>query len=538
MARKAKHPRDTGMSPFRAGLIAVVVIAIGTYFGFTKANPFSHPYEFSAVFERATNVRVHFSPVRIAGVNVGEVSKVEPIGDRGAARVTMKIKDQGLPIHEDARLKIRPRIFLEGNFFIDLRPGTPSAPKLKDGGTIPIQQTATPVQFDQILIALQQDTRADLQTLLKEYSKALVTGGAKGFNQSIKYWKPAYKNGSLANQASLGTREHDLSRLLRGQQKTFHALARHEENLKDLVTNFNTTAAAFAREDDALERAIPALDRVLRVGSPALDSLNSSLPGLRRFAVDALPGTRSSKPTLDAAIPFIKQAAKLVREQELKGLARNLRKAIPDLAKLNKGTIPLLEENRSLSRCQNQVLLPFAKAPIPDPDFPAIDGEPFYKQAPRGLVGLSGETRITDANGPFIRAQATGGPNTISFGKIGEDVVGTAPFPVEGVRPMKPNRRPDFRPNEPCEKQEPPDLNALEGAGDPTATTSSMSLKSFKPDKKWARLVEFERLLNKGVPALDPLTLNGVGQRRVARQYGYKRNSKGVYVMPKKGGRR
>src|ERR687896_131229 len=127
MARKSKSPRDLGMTPFRAGLIAVV---------------------------------------RIAVVNVGEVSKVEPIGDRGAARVTMKIKDEGLPIHEDAELKIRPRIFLEGNFFIDLRPGTPTAPKLKDGGTIPIQQTATPVQFDQILIALQSDTRADLQTLL------------------------------------------------------------------------------------------------------------------------------------------------------------------------------------------------------------------------------------------------------------------------------------------------------------------------------------------------------------------------------------
>src|SRR6266540_242630 len=279
--RKPKHPRDPGMTPFRAGLIAVVIIAIGTYFGFTKSNPFSHPYEFSAVFERATNARVHFSPVRIAGVNVGEVSKVEPIGDRGAARVTMKIKDEGLPIHEDAQLKIRPRIFLEGNFFIDLRPGTPGSPKLKDGETIPIQQTATPVQFDQILIALQSDTRSDLQTLLKEYSRALVTGGAKGFNQAIKYWTPAYKNGSLANQASLGTREHDLSRLLRGQSKTFHALARHEENLKDLVTNFNTTAAAFAREDDSLEAAIPALDRVLRVGSPALQSLNSSLPGLR-----------------------------------------------------------------------------------------------------------------------------------------------------------------------------------------------------------------------------------------------------------------
>ena len=46
-------------------------------------------------------------------------------------------RQAGLPIHKDATLKIRPRIFLEGNFFVDLQPGTPSAPTIDDGDTIP-----------------------------------------------------------------------------------------------------------------------------------------------------------------------------------------------------------------------------------------------------------------------------------------------------------------------------------------------------------------------------------------------------------------
>ena len=75
----------------------------------------------------------------------------------------MEIDEKGLPIHKDATLKIRPRIFLEGNFFVDLTPGTPSAPTLDDGDTIPVTQTATPVQLDQVLTALQSDTREDLQ---------------------------------------------------------------------------------------------------------------------------------------------------------------------------------------------------------------------------------------------------------------------------------------------------------------------------------------------------------------------------------------
>ena len=43
-----------------------------------------------------------------------------------AAVLTMEIKDAALPIHEDATAKIRPRIFLEGNFFVDLKPGSPA----------------------------------------------------------------------------------------------------------------------------------------------------------------------------------------------------------------------------------------------------------------------------------------------------------------------------------------------------------------------------------------------------------------------------
>ena len=74
----------------------------------------------------------------------------------------MEIKKKGLPIHKDATFKIRPRIFLEGNFFIDVSPGSPSAPKLGDGDKVPMGQASAPVQLDQVLGALQAPTRQDL----------------------------------------------------------------------------------------------------------------------------------------------------------------------------------------------------------------------------------------------------------------------------------------------------------------------------------------------------------------------------------------
>ncbi len=144
---RSKRRGQGGLSRFTAGLILIAILVTGAFFAFTKFNPFANPYEFQAVFENANNLKAR-SPVRIAGVDVGEVKKVEPITHgEGAARVTMEVKEEGLPIHEDAELKIRPRIFLEGNFFVDVQPGSPSAPILEEGEPIGPTQTAAPVQF-------------------------------------------------------------------------------------------------------------------------------------------------------------------------------------------------------------------------------------------------------------------------------------------------------------------------------------------------------------------------------------------------------
>jgi phospholipid/cholesterol/gamma-HCH transport system substrate-binding protein len=151
------------MAPVTAGAILAVVLIAVTYFGFTKHIPFTHGYRLQAVFESANNVRPG-SPVRIAGVNVGKVKKVERAGTSDAAVVTMELDDKALPIHKDATLKIRPRIFLEGNFFVDLKPGTPSSPTLSDNDRIPMTQTSRPVQLDEVLTSLQYDARVDLRT--------------------------------------------------------------------------------------------------------------------------------------------------------------------------------------------------------------------------------------------------------------------------------------------------------------------------------------------------------------------------------------
>jgi phospholipid/cholesterol/gamma-HCH transport system substrate-binding protein len=437
------------MSVFKAGVLALTTLLLLAYFGFTKANPFSNPYELHATFRNVQNLKPR-SPVRIAGVEVGKVKKVEP-KDGGAADVTMELKEDALPIHDDARAQIRSRIFLEGNFFVDIEPGSPSEGDLEDGSTLPITQTASTVTLPDILDVLSSDVRTDLQTFLHEYGTvALQGGGAKAFNRAIKSFEPAYRYGALTNDALLGVDpDRDVQRLLRGQQRTFAALASNPDDLKALVTDLNTTAGAIASQDSALEAAVPALRDTLREGYPALGELNAALPTLRTFAREATPGVRSSVPALDAAIPWFTQARGLVQQSELKGLAADLRHAVPALVKLNTRLVPFLQQLRALSSCTNHVLVPFMESDIPSIE-EGNSGHSVRAQINRSFVGLAGESRNFDANTPVFHIQGVN-PFKLATGK------------VEPAAPLDANTPPPHRPDVPCETQDPPNLNAPGG---------------------------------------------------------------------------
>jgi ABC-type transporter Mla subunit MlaD len=516
-------PRERGLKPYTAGLIALGVLAVALYLAYSGANPFDAPFRLTALIADAGDLKTA-SPVRVAGVNVGEEVEVEPHTSQdgeatGLARVVMDLDRAALPVREDAELQVRSRIFLEGNYFVDLSPGTSAAPAIESGGTIPAVQHGAPVQFGELLTALQSDTRDDLRSFLDEYSKALDKGGAEGFNEAIRHWEGAYRGSAIVADASQGLAPHDLSELITAQGRVFGALSQDEQALMDLVTNLNRTAGAFASEHDSLRAAIPELRDALSVGRPALQSLNQGLPSLRSFAHAALPAARSSKDSLGEQLGFMRQARRLMRTSELGGLSGQLRRAAPDLTRLNLGQIRSLQQVRALASCQNEVLLPFGRTPIPHPYFDKLSGEPFYKQSARSLVGLAGESRLSDANTPYFRTQAGGGPITIvSPGVLGEDMYSQLDFPLQGIAPLRPDHQPVFRPDIPCETQEPPNLTPVSGGpGDAGEEVEPSGLKDAgrrvteRLEGQLDALGESLEALRKGERAPDPL-IDGPGK--------------------------
>jgi phospholipid/cholesterol/gamma-HCH transport system substrate-binding protein len=444
------------MSAFKAGLIGIIVLVLLTYGGFTKfANPFASHFTVHAVFANANSLRPD-SLVRIAGVNVGKVTGISPINGSQTANVTMEINDNGLPLHSDATFWIRPRIFLEGNFFVDVNPGSPSAPTVPSGHTFPVQQSRDPVQLDQVLSSLQADTRANLQTLLKEYGTGVIKGGPS-FAGSINYWLPAYKYSGIVEHDLLGIEPHDLSGAIYQQGTVSGAFDAHPQQLESLITNFNTTAGAFARQNLALQNAVAELPRTEAAATPAFDSLDAAFPPLDRLAGALIPGVQSSGPTIDASLPFVNQLRQLVQPSELRGLAHDLAGTVPSLAKLTQETIPLMKnEVRPASSCAVGQILPWSHLTINDPIFNASNGfatHPTYQELPELLPGIAGESRNFDANGPYIRVMGEGGNFAYS---LSPGMFGTALQPIDGVQPVPPpnNERPPLEEGVPCETQQ------------------------------------------------------------------------------------
>ncbi len=468
-------------NPVRIGVSVVVILVLVVYFGFTKRIPFKHGYRLKAEFASVLNIHPK-SPVRIAGVNVGSVSSISR--EHNSGLVTMEIESKGLPIHSDATLKIRPRIFLEGNWFVELQPGSPSAPTVSSGGTIPVTQTSDPVQLDQVLDALNTETRANLQTFLIEYGKALTQkptpaenaeqdpdvhglNAAQAINKAYHRGPKALRATAVLNQAITGTEPHDLSKLVASIGKVSSALNVHEQQLGELIVNFNTFFGALAAQSSSLRATVAALPSSLHAINAGLAGLDASFPPTRAFAHDIIPGVKLTNPTVAAALPWIAQVQASLSPSELGGVASGLAAAMPSLAQLESEQVPLFQQTELFNKCLTNVLFPAGNTKLQDGT--STTGVEAYKEFWYSLVGLSGIGQHFDGNGVMPKfVVGNSGATLVSqpVGIVGHPIqkealhlLGRSPLPPLGTRPAYPGEEPTYQTSAPCYKQALPDFN-------------------------------------------------------------------------------
>ena len=278
--------------------------------------------------------------VRVAGVQVGDIGKVELEDGKAVVEIQIQKDYEGL-IKQNATALLRPKTGLKDMFF-EVDPGTGKA--LEEGGRIPSSNTAPDVDPDEILSALDGDTRAYLRLLISGAGKGL-SGRGNDLREVFKRLEPLGRDVTRVNRA-IASRRGNLRRLVHNYGLLTEKLGEQDQDLTRLVTASNDVFDAFASENVNVSRTVAKLPGTLRttertlrkVGpfarilGPTLESLRPAFRQLDTANREVLPFVRESEPIVRRQIrPFVRAARPFV--DDLKGASRDLAQATPDLTK-------------------------------------------------------------------------------------------------------------------------------------------------------------------------------------------------------------
>jgi phospholipid/cholesterol/gamma-HCH transport system substrate-binding protein len=407
-----KHLRDF----LSVGVLILISLGVATYiisqqearphFPFVEKAPYEVKVEFS---DAQAVIPGQGQSVRVAGVQVGKIGKVEP--KNGVAVVSMdldrkKIDDGELKILSDATAQLRPRTGLK-DMFIELDPGV-NGTEVKENGTLPVENSEPDVDPDEFLSSLDADTRSYLQLLISGVGKGFANGGGNDLNQIFKQLEPTNRDLRRVTEA-VASRKTELKRLIHNYGDLTNTLADRNNDVRRLVSASNSTLSAFAQENDNIAEAVARLPGALNQTESTLSkvgtfsgvlqpALNSLRPAFRQLDVanrQVLPFVREAEPIVRKQIrPFVQVARPYVRE--LRPAARNLRKAAPDL------TSAIYELNRFFNMAaynpKGREALPGDSAQAKARDEGYLFWAAWVTQNTNSLFSTS------DAQGPFRRA--------------------------------------------------------------------------------------------------------------------------------------
>jgi phospholipid/cholesterol/gamma-HCH transport system substrate-binding protein len=489
IARRKKSGRKRGMPALWIAVICIVIPLFITYYAFHKRLPFTSQYTDYAIVPNSVNVRGG-SPVRIAGIDVGAVENVSPDGD--ATKIAFSLNQNGLPIHQDATVTIRDRLFLEGGYYLDLFPGSPSAPVAPEGFTIQEKDTATPVQFFQLLSTFDVAARANLEQLLNTANAAFSPApgepesdsGAGGFKAAIPELTPTLKDVAWISQALTGTHAGDVENFLESASNVTTTLSQHSEQLGDLVTSLDQAAGALAASDGALGQSIVELDDVLKASPAALTALDRSLPPVADLSQALTPALKQAPPLVRSLTGSVDELISVIgpakqRNNLIKALNTTLASFPAVLGELGQA-FPATE---AVTSCLRTHVVPILEGKVQDGNLST--NEPVWEDFVHFLPSLASASGDFDGNGPYIRVLLGAGSNTVQLGTLGSlpgigTLVGTSPGgqSIEGSAPAWIGDLPPsvFRPDVSCASQPLPALTQTVAATDLRKDTANTSL--------------------------------------------------------------
>ncbi|KQW53102.1 virulence factor Mce [Nocardioides sp. Root1257] len=259
------------------GLLAAIMGNVGFGSGTT----------FKAVFSSASMLQKG-DDVRVAGVSVGEVKKVEHY-HRDQALVTFRVKSD-VPLTTASRAEIR-FLNLVGDRYLALEEGSDADAKpLSDDGTIPIGQTKPALDLTVLFNGFQPLFQALNPKQVNDLSMNLVQvlQGEGGTVQGL-----LAKTASLTN--TLADRDELIGRVVDNLSETLTTVDSRHQQLNDLVIGLKNWMTDLARDRS---------------------TIGSSLQNISDLTVVVADLLRQGRPLIKSDVAKLRKLAALLNEKE------------------------------------------------------------------------------------------------------------------------------------------------------------------------------------------------------------------------------
>ncbi len=231
------------------------------------------PYQVTAYVLTADGV-VPQNAVTMGGVTVGSVSSVGIVPDdqtsQGGATITLQIDSRYTPLPLGTRATIRPQGLL-GSKFVELTPGGLGGQTIPSGGSIPLHDTATPVDLSQVQDIFNQYVSAKLKTLNLESGKTFAGSRGQQLNELLAQL-PAITANTSDITGNIDRQDQQLEQLTIEFDRITAQIASEDAALRGDLSNGSSILNTMAAHDQRLQ------DELVYANS-SLGAVNSALNG-------------------------------------------------------------------------------------------------------------------------------------------------------------------------------------------------------------------------------------------------------------------
>jgi phospholipid/cholesterol/gamma-HCH transport system substrate-binding protein len=261
-------------------ITAVIIVVFGQI-------RFDRTTTYSAEFSNASGLKAG-QFVRVSGVEVGKVSKLQLVDDGGRIRVDFTV-DRSLPLYQSATAKIRYQD-LVGNRYVELQRGDGEGSDriMAPGGQIPLARTQPALDLDALIGGFKPLFRSLDPEKVNNIASSLLTvlqGQGGTINDILD------QTASLT--AALADRDHAVGDVIDNLNTLLDTTVKHQKqfddtlsNLESLITSLKDRANPLADAAANISNAAGTVADLLADNRPLLHNSIGSLQTIQQLLLD------------------------------------------------------------------------------------------------------------------------------------------------------------------------------------------------------------------------------------------------------------